>query len=147
MKVKIKFEKSFDIPVISFRIKGGGRGLCILDTGSEATLFDKSFVHDNGSLFQIDETRHKLNLIGLSSNNDIPVVMLKTEVLFGRTRNKTFNINNAYIADLSNISSIPDDEKHSKKIDALIGSDVLSELHAKINYEKREVIFEDDISC
>lgn len=144
-RVRVPFvNSSCNIPVVPCSLSNGTVGLAIIDTGSDTSLIDKNFVLNNKSEFKVEMTDEKVNFSGLSSTQSMPVVNAQTTIRFHRSK-KNFNlVANVFPMDFV----IAMKETYDIAPDILIGSDMLKQLNADINYEKKELVVQyNDLSC
>lgn len=137
------------IPVVRFCLADGTEGICIIDTGSELTVFDSQFVLDYVDNFRIRKTKSKINIVGMQLNNEAALVYTNTAVCFEKTWNKTnaLPIKHALILNLNNLSGhIKDTEGNEVSVSAIIGSDVLSKHKTKIDFSEKKLWFYNDIA-
>ena len=119
------------VPIIKFKLIGGKEGYGIVDTGSESTAFDLQFVKKNKALFTIETTDKTMNLVGVSHNNDTQVIYATAHITFKESPDADIKIK-GLVLDLSHITS---SIGHSPA--ALFGSDTLSKIRAKVNYDRK----------
>lgn len=132
-KKEINFENvGTEMPVVKLTLNNGVSFTAIIDTGSESTLIDKDFAKENKKEFELIKTRKKISLLGLNGEKDYPMLFVKA--LVSECDMKFQMIDFSYIG--NNF-----EEKYGVKASALIGSDVLNQLNAVIDYDNHKVTF------
>ena len=136
-KIKIPFEHCASaVPVIKIKIKN--RIVFVLvDTGAETTLFNKDFIKAIDADYTVigDST----TFVGMSGEgNKTPVVTTSIECKIEKDK---FVLNGM----LANLNPVSD---HFAKIygdkyrpDILLGGDNLDKFDAKVDFEKKEIVF------
>lgn len=142
-KVKIPFTKLREhVPFVKFKLKDGTEGTAVVDTGSEATFFDKDFVEEHKDQFNIFDVKGLMNVIGIGDNKSVKLQYIETDLCFDDMRISMFD---TVPIDLGHISK---QLGASVKIDALFGSDFLSYTNAKLDFMKKELILQhENLSC
>lgn len=141
-------EYGTDVPIVKFNLDNGVEALGIIDTGSESTLFDSSFVKNNKSLFRIEKTKEKINFIGISDSNEVPILYGTSPIYFNTTDSDSCKVNvKGMIISLSHLTKHLQDGNDSLEISAIFGSDLLANLGANINFIDKRLTLEDDTSC
>lgn len=138
-EIKIPFvENESCVPVIKFTLGNGITGYAVIDTGSESTVFDKDFVKSNKSEFSIEATKNKIKMIGVSDNSgELPVIYASANVKLGSDE----LVMNGMLFTLVHL-----EDNLGFKPAALIGSDVLNDLGAKLNFKQNIMTYYNDIS-
>lgn len=142
-KVKIPFTPIREnVPFIKFRLKDGTEGTAVVDTGSEATFFDKDFVEEHKDQFNIFDVKGFMNVVGIGDNKSVKLQYIETDLCFDDMRIPMFD---TVPIDLGHISK---QLGASIKMDALFGSDFLSYTNAKLDFMKKELILQyENLSC
>ncbi len=131
-----------DIPLVSFSLEEGGeRYLAIIDTGSELTLFDYSFVKKNQDYFVDVQNDGEYNVVGVSDNKSIHVSEKSTNFIFKDVNDEDKEIPllglSTDLSDLSNrFMNTYGDEFN---IVALIGSNEMRKLGCVIDFVKENI--------
>ena len=137
-KVEIPFvDYGSDVPVVKVRLKDK-EVYCIIDTGSEITLFDKS-LKDSLTIQEVQ----KMSLVGVSGNNAAMTSTVSTAVGIPMGKNKLFVANlSGYLNDLSIVNNhFAGALDTDVRISILFGSDMFNLFNCKIDFEKRIVTF------
>lgn len=131
---KIRFKHCpSEIPLISLMMDSGESCLAVIDTGSEQTIFDETFINEHKDDFAFFHTKEGYNMIGVATETQTlsRTIMMKAHV--GKDTLSIYGIT----ADLSNLRI------HFKKaygddydIVCILGSDMLKCLNAKINMKQ-----------
>lgn len=142
-KVKIPFTKLREhVPFVKFKLKDGTEGTAVVDTGSEATFFDKKFVEEHKDQFKISDVKGLMNVVGIGDNKSVRLQYVETDLYF---YNGCFMMPETVPIDLGHISK---QLGSSIKIDALFGSDFLCYTNAKLDFMKKELILQhENLSC
>lgn len=138
-KIAIPFElvPGNDVPIIKFHLDDKPR-YAIVDTGAESTLFDSSVRH----LLKLVKTE-QISIVGVSDESEQAMIDTVEGKIWMINNDRHLNILNVrgYIHDLSHISNHFLGEDNDKIISAILGSDMLNEFNAKIDFIKHEVLF------
>lgn len=134
-RIRIPFEECASlVPVIKFNVEG--RPVCALvDTGAETTLFNKEFIKSINA--ECTTVGNSINFVGVSGEgNKTPIVLTELKCEIGDNK---FTID-GMLANLNQVSEhfakIYGDKYYPK---VLLGGDNLTNLDAKIDYDKKEV--------
>jgi hypothetical protein len=131
-KVKIPFVKNKSaVPVIRVRLNNGKEGYAVVDTGSESTMFDMQFVKKNKNYFEIQTTDSKMNLIGMSSSAEVPLIRATTHLRFRESPDADVKAN-GLVVDLSHLT-----DNVGRQVAMIIGSKLLAQVRGKVNYDRR----------
>ena len=148
---KVRFvDSAFDIPIVKFSLGNGVESYAILDTGSEITTFDKDFILNNRAEFQILHTKEKINLVGMATEKEQPVIHAGTKLYFSDKSGESSvcNVSEAMVMSLAIINeNLKKQYLFAKEITAIIGCDVFLTLNAKIDFKNKTLNISDDISC
>lgn len=132
------------VPVVKFYLADGTEGYALVDTGSESTVFDKTWIKDNKKAVQIEITENKLNTISFAGDKDIPIIRVKSSVIFEPKDTSVFILDlSGMVMDLSGINKHL--EQRGITISAIIGADALSYYGAKLDFNKRQMILDYDL--
>ena len=147
MNKHIKFiDIKSEVPIVRFMLHDGTEGYAIIDSGSEITSFDTEFVKKNKEQVTIHKTESKMNIVGLNDNVNTPVTKLDAIIMFSDDGLTQVHIKDAMIYRLDVINAnLKMTYKIDIKITAIIGSDVLSQTNAILDYKKKEMILDDDL--
>lgn len=144
---KIKFvDLAFDVPIVKFSLGNGVESYAILDTGSEVTTIDKEFVLNNRNEFTVTHTREKINLVGMTSEKEHPVVYARTKFLFFDKPEEKLpcTVERAMVMPLTNITeNLKKQYRFSGEIGAIFGCDVFLALNAKIDFKNKTLNIND----
>ena len=144
MNVVVKYTDEYSlIPLIKFN-RNGQDYYALIDTGSESTLIDGSFVESEElDIITSDKTR---TLTGLVGKKEEQINTVQIDCTIDSKDNVVLPVT-ALLSDLSMIQSYFDKWTGGEVIvPILIGSDTLTKLNAKIDYENKLFTFDDDIS-
>ena len=146
-KRKISFINSpSDVPIIEFIISDGTSGRAIIDSGSETTLFDMGFVKEHKKSFVININKEQINLVGIQNSNSQLSVKASCALTFG-TLTSQIQINDAVIVSLNDVNAhIINEYGEAFGISAILGSDFLVKNNMKLDFESKELLYNDDIS-
>lgn len=128
-----------NIPVIEFTLYEE-RHWALIDTGSELTLFDSCFeeIGNGVVLYDIDLTG--AGGIDKAKASKVNVSMFVKDI---NGKEKSFEVHGLYV-EAGNIFKDTNSVYGEKfKIDAIIGSDTLKSLNAKIDYENGCIVIND----
>ena len=140
-RIKIPFvENKSVVPVVRFTLDSGATGCAVIDTGSESTVFDKDFVLQNKKSFRIEVTENKISLVGVMENNEAPIVYGTSSVEFAGQPGFKLDMQGMIIP-LKNIES-----NLGFPPAAIIGSDILNKLGAKLNFKRKTMTLYNDLS-
>jgi len=134
--MKITFQKSkSDIPLIRFRLPGNDKYFtALVDTGSEVTLADETFVGEN-DIEPIQEGEMKLQSINDKISHKTSKIQF--DILFGRKKYTA----NCLTTDLSRISAQFNRQyNEGLELSLLIGSDFLSDNKVDIDYKNKVIV-------
>ncbi len=131
---KIPFvDYSSDVPLIKFYLEDGSEGLAIIDTGSELSLFDDKYVMKHRDQFSLEYTDEIITMVGVQSKSETAAT--------NATASVSMNGHVVVITGMAfSMSHIMESWQKDKCISALIGSDILSELNAKVDYKNNYLI-------
>lgn len=136
-RIKFKFINiGTEMPVIKIKTIGGLEFIAIIDTGSESTLIDKTLVKENKKDFKLHKEGLNVNLFGLNGESNYKL-LLSSCCAVNDTGSAELSFQNI---DFEYINKNFEDKYHMR-ISALIGSDMLAEYNAVIDYDKQEVEF------
>ena len=125
------------IPIIRYKLNGE---VCyaVVDSGSEQTVFDASFVRKNMESFSIrTDEDNRMSLSGVSPHcADVACQYASTTIDLGR--NKVIAVE-GILMPLDHLSDHFDN--HGLHLSLLLGADVLSDNNAKIDFVNQKVIF------
>lgn len=126
-----------EIPIVNLRLKDGGEFLAIIDSGSEQTMFDKVFADAHG--LPRDAENAGYNIIGVATEYSINCAPVVAVLDVGK--NKTTTIV-GITADLTSLNEhFTNSYGEDYAFQAIIGSDSLYAIDAKINYIKKQISF------
>lgn len=131
------------IPVVRLYLDDNTMFYGIVDSGSDTTVFDLEFVKNNKDKFSINKTTMKVEYTGINSSETMPVIQAKTFIY-----NSPEDTNRILVSgEILNISSAMNsfEKTYNIRPDAIIGSELLKELDAKIDYENRELVIKHDL--
>lgn len=138
-------DASVDAPIIKVYYGVDKFVYALIDTGSEISMIDKSFVKSTkkmGPLFEDMFVRipqpEKMQMIGLAGVKEVPVIKTKTLVHFEDTSTADRIMFTAIEMDFAMIAqrkSAPDNED----ISIILGNDFLNSRKAKINFADGEL--------
>lgn len=127
-----------EITIVRFSL-GAVKGLAVIDSGSEMTIFDKAFVEANADGVLIAPNKTKLNITGVSAS-------ARNIVNNNASANLCFKDHDGFVLPLNikgnviNLSPLTESFKktYGEKyvIAMIIGGDTLRGLRGSINYEK-----------
>ena len=129
------------IPLIGFRLPGSNdTHTALVDTGSELTFIDKSFVQDNNIKFTAIDNEVRLN--GIVSDTKRKVLIASPTIKFkGKGPKKAMTVK-CIVMDLSTLTNaLRSEYNEDRHIDMLLGSDFLKENNAYISYEFKHIDF------
>lgn len=149
MKREIKFVKVTNgIPVIRFFTENSSKEqYAILDTGSEISMFDSNFVKSAKKEFNIKVTEHKINMIGVGADSNVPIVNCAGKVKLKCEGDNIYflEFDNAMVFALDKLSNHITNEKGKQiTVSAIFGNDLLNTIKAKIDYENRMLVINTD---
>lgn len=138
-KIKIPFvDYSSSVPLIKYRLENGSEGIAILDTGSELSLFDDEYVRRHRDQFSLEYTDEIIDIVGIQSRNEKAVINATAIV---STNGHIVKLTGMMLS-MSHITETIRTNSVRKDIciSAMVGSDVLSKLNAKIDYKNNCLI-------
>lgn len=133
-----KFENiNTPIPIVKYKL---GNEVCyaIIDSGSEQTVFDATFVKEHADLFKLrKEYNSRMSLSGVSPTGaDIACHFARATLGF----RKPFEIEvEGLLMSLDHLSE--HFNKDGIKLSVLIGADVLAKHNARIDFDKQKLVF------
>ena len=137
MKREIKFvDNKTNVPIVKFNLPSGAEGYAIVDSGSESSLLDYDFVKSNKDEFNVNHTAYMVNLIGIKSKAENPLVEADGIICLDEIQ---IPIQKAMLINLSSLK-----EQVGFDIHGIIGSDVLSTIKAKIDYKNNVLVINTD---
>lgn len=140
--MRISFLKSnTPIPLVGFRLpESNDTHVALIDTGSELTFVDKSFVQEYNIKFKDIDNEVKLN--GIVSDTKRKVLIASPIIKFkGKGPKKAMTVK-CIVMDLSTLTNaLKSEYGEEMHIDMLLGSDFLKENNAHINYEFKYLDF------
>lgn len=131
------------IPVVRFQIGNGQAGYAIVDTGSECTIFDTAFIHDNEPVFGTTVTL-PYAIAHIAGIDERPSTeYYTTAVTFGDDQ-QPFTVT-ALSYPINHLSKFFRESRENINVTAIFGTDFLSETNANINFETKEMTLENDL--
>ena len=125
-----------DVPIIKFHI-GATIHYAIIDTGAESTIFNTSL-----SSMMDNCKEEEISIVGVAGETTPTTIQHATTRIWMQNNegHVLILVVSGYINDISHLSDhfLPNE---NIKIDAILGSDMLNEFQAKINYNKKEIYF------
>lgn len=125
------------IPIIKYKLNGE---VCyaVVDSGSEQTVFDSSFVKSHNEQFQLStDGDNMISFSGVSPHpTDVACQYASTTIDLGR--GKTICVEGMLMS-LAHLSDHFDN--YGIHLSLLLGADILSDNDAAIDFVKRKVIF------
>lgn len=150
----IKFEDcASEVPIVKFILGNGEPAYAVIDTGSEATLFEMNLVlGGHKKEFPIHKTKDKINFVGLQKDTETPIIKTSPTLRFLDSDNDTeylyVKVDDGMFISLKNLTEhLKDQYGTDMTVFAIIGSDVLNRLNAEVNYKNKEMIIDYDLSC
>lgn len=140
---KIHFVRSgSDCPIVRFSLGNRAAGYALVDTGSEITLVDESFVKENRGCFSLDVTGDKVVMHGVSGSNEKPIVKATAKVEFETKEGGIIYDIEAILCDLTHIKARGKYDEDVYPVTAVLGCDFLRENKAKINFINSQLSLE-----
>ena len=143
-RVRVKFlDYGSDIPIVPFRISEDAVYFAILDTGSDTTIFDKTFVDKNKDLFA-DEGCVITDVQGLHGVKAMDIDKVSSMISVGDITKPMLMLKViGHVLDLSDINShIHTYCDKSVNVSAVFGSDTFKAAKANIDYKNDELKIE-----
>lgn len=141
--MNIPFTLALNVPMMKFATAKNGKGIAIIDTGSECSVFSKSFVDGNYRSLTVSATGEYYEQIGISGKKKkVPIINASTELIFKIGKASVTLKVEGVVSDLSHIS------EHIKEIIGdepdiiLLGNDFLRSVNAKIDYENKCIVID-----
>ena len=128
------------IPVIKLRLEDNTECVAIIDSGSDATVYDLDFVRNHKNLFSVKKTTNKANYIGVNSSSTHPIIYCQAKLHYS---DSSF-ICSGELFDLS-VPMYSFNEEHAIKPNMILGSEFLKTVDAKIDYENDELVLGNDL--
>lgn len=126
-----------EIPIVSLRLKDGGEFLAIVDSGSEQTMFDKEFAEEHNLSYNAEEAGY--SIIGVATEYAVNCSPVIANLDLGE--NKSIGVV-GITADLQSLAEhFAKNYGDEFKFKAIIGSDTLYKINAKIDYTKKQFSF------
>jgi len=151
MRKAIKFEEcKSEVPIVKFMLNNGASAYAVIDTGSEATLFDFRLIKDNKNEFPLNKTKSKINFVGLQDSSETALINTSPTLQFSNKEDSSefihIKVENGIVLDLSNINEhLKKQDNTSISISSVLGSDLLTSLNAKIDYKNKEMTINYDL--
>ena len=134
-QLTIPFKKTkVRIPIVEFSCAGEDDLCAIVDTGSESTIFDTTFLAEHNLLK--DDTK-KMSLVGLNGEGEELTIYHIEQFLSFDDTGKQFPVE-GISANLSTINDhIKNKHKEKTTVSVILGNDFLKKYKAKINYKAK----------
>ena len=124
------------MPVVRLKLSSGVWIRAIVDTGSESTVIDYRFVQEHFDLFETKQSSRKIDVVTATGIEKRPLIIATCKSSLKRKIPISCSVQ-----DLSRIITYCNDE-FKQDIKMILGSDILKQYNAIIDYESKELRFD-----